>query len=168
MFSGRPRPEVTMSRAMLQTCVLVGLLAAGAHTAYAQTYDLSWYTIDGGGAMFTMGAGGLELSGTIGQFDAGSPAAPLSGGGYSLVGGFWAVAASAPCPGQRGDADCDGVINFFDIDPFVAALFDPVAYAAMYCGGALCTVDVDCSGSVNFFDIDPFLTCLFGGCLPCP
>lgn len=47
-------------------------------------YDLEWNTIDGGGAMFSTG-GGYSLGGTLGQPDAGV----LSGGGYTLAGGFW-------------------------------------------------------------------------------
>lgn len=58
----------------------------GASAALAQTggeYDLAWSTIDGGG-----GSAGTnyQLSGTIGQPDAGPV---LSGGAYSLSGGFW-------------------------------------------------------------------------------
>ena len=63
------------------------LLLAGGAMVYAQTgggYDLSWNTMDGGGAMFSTG-GSYSLGGTIGQPDAGK----LSGGGYTLVGGFW-------------------------------------------------------------------------------
>lgn len=54
-----------------------------------ETYDLSWWTIDGGGGASSGGA--YELAGTSGQPDAGV----LSGGGYELTGGFW-VGASAP------------------------------------------------------------------------
>ncbi len=72
------------------------------------------------------------------------------------------------CPGERGDANCDGGVDFFDIDPFLQALFDPAGYAAAFCGGEICAVDVDCSGGVDFFDIDPFLDCLFSTCPPCP
>ena len=53
--------------------------------AYAQGggFGLKWWTVDGGGGT---GAGGAyALSGTLGQPDAGS----MSGGGYTLVGGFW-------------------------------------------------------------------------------
>ncbi len=56
-------------------------------TALAQSgggYDLTWNTIDGGGATFSTG-GGYTLGGTIGQPDAGQ----MSGGGYTLAGGFW-------------------------------------------------------------------------------
>ncbi len=66
--------------------------------------------------------------------------------------------------GCRGDANCDGAIDFFDIDPFVMAIFDPVAYAALYCDGDTIRTDCNADGAVNFFDIDPFLSCLFAGC----
>lgn len=47
-------------------------------------YDLTWNTVDGGGATFSAG-GGYQLGGTIGQADAGT----MSGGAYSLSGGIW-------------------------------------------------------------------------------
>ena len=52
------------------------------------SYDLSWWTVDGGGAAFSTN-GGYTLGGTLGQPDAGA----LSGGGYTLAGGFWSGAA---------------------------------------------------------------------------
>ena len=57
-------------------------------------YDLSWSSVDGGGATFSTG-GSYELGGTIGQLDAGV----LTGGTYSLEGGFWGGAEGAsPTP----------------------------------------------------------------------
>jgi hypothetical protein len=52
------------------------------------SYEISWYTFDGGGATFSTG-GTYSLGGTIGQADAGI----LSGGTYTLNGGFWNAAA---------------------------------------------------------------------------
>ncbi len=72
------------------------------------------------------------------------------------------------CAGERGDTNCDGNVDFFDIDPFLQALFDLPGYLATYCGGDICAADIDCSGQVDFFDIDPFLDCLFSSCPPCP
>ena len=46
-------------------------------------YAIDWFTIDGGGGASSSGS--LTLSGTIGQPDAGT----LSGGNYTLQGGFW-------------------------------------------------------------------------------
>lgn len=71
---------------VVATALLLALLL-GAVVANAQTgdgYDLSWSTIDGGGATFSEG-GGYTLGGTIGQPDAGG----MSDGGYALSGGFW-------------------------------------------------------------------------------
>jgi hypothetical protein len=67
-------------------------------TAFAQSgggYDLTWSTVDCGGATFSAG-GGYELGGTIGQPDAGEQ----SGGLYGLTGGFWfgVVPIGFPCP----------------------------------------------------------------------
>ncbi len=46
-------------------------------------FDVSWYTVDGGGG--TSSGGDFVLRGTIGQPDAGD----LSGGDFTLRGGFW-------------------------------------------------------------------------------
>ena len=54
----------------------------------AQSYSIDWFTIDGGGGTSTNGQ--YSLSGTIGQPDAG---ATMSGGNFSVDGGFWAFAA---------------------------------------------------------------------------
>jgi hypothetical protein len=49
-------------------------------------YELSWWTVDGGGyTRLASSGGGYEMGGTAGQPDAGV----LAGGGYSLGGGFW-------------------------------------------------------------------------------
>jgi hypothetical protein len=50
-------------------------------------YELSWWTLDGGGG--TASGGGFSLNGTAGQSEAG---AILSGGDYTLVSGFWSSA----------------------------------------------------------------------------
>lgn len=60
----------------------------------------------------------------------------------------------------RGDANCDGVFNNFDIDPFVLALVDAPAYAAAYPGCSIAALDMDCDGALTNFDIDPFVAAL--------
>ena len=63
------------------------LLAAIA--AQGQTnFTIDWSTIDGGGGTSTGGV--YAVSGTIGQPDAG---AAMTGGNFSLTGGFWALYA---------------------------------------------------------------------------
>ena len=72
--------------------VLAALLLPAA-VALAQTggeYDLTWWTVDGGGG--TVASGGYTLAGTAGQPEAG---AILAGGDYTLVGGFWPGGAAA-------------------------------------------------------------------------
>jgi hypothetical protein len=143
------------------------LVAAGlAASAFANDFDLSWYTIDGGGVTFATG-GDFEMGGTIGQPDAGA----MSGGDFELSGGFWFVATSgAPCEGQvLGDANCDGTLNFDDIDCFVSAIIGPDEWISCAPGcdasNYLCANDVNKDGSVGFDDIDQFVTCIVeGGC----
>lgn len=73
-------------KASAKTLVLIfaGLLAAG--SGWAQQYSIDWYKIAGGGGTSTGGV--YSVSGTIGQHDAGTP---MTGGNYSLTGGFWAL-----------------------------------------------------------------------------
>ena len=84
----------------LRLVILIGLMLVITSTVLAQSgggasatpstgYDLSWYTIDGGGDTST--GSGYALMGTIGQADAGLL---MTGGGYSLAGGFWTSGAS--------------------------------------------------------------------------
>ncbi len=63
------------------------LLAASA-AVMAQSYSIDWYKVSGGGGTSTNGQ--YAVSGTIGQHDAGGP---MTGGTYSLTGGFWAIYA---------------------------------------------------------------------------
>ncbi len=72
---------------VLAVALALVILARGVALVNAQTgggYDLTWSTMDGGGAMFSAG-GGYSLGGTTGQPDAGM----MNGGGYTLAGGFW-------------------------------------------------------------------------------
>lgn len=68
--------------------VLLVLCLAGVPSLMAQTYSIDWFSIDGGGG--TSSGGGYVLSGTVGQPDAGR----MSGGSYSLEGGFWSILAA--------------------------------------------------------------------------
>ncbi len=64
----------------------------------------------------------------------------------------------------RADTNCDGRIDFFDIDPFLLALFDAPGYATAYPDCWMITADINRDGLVDSFDIDPLVNCLFGGC----
>jgi hypothetical protein len=58
---------------------------------------------------------------------------------------------------SSGDLDCDGVVNFDDIDPFVSALgADPLTWNLAHPGCHWLNAD----GVVNIDDIDPFVALL--------
>jgi len=61
-----------------------------------------------------------------------------------------------------GDCNCDGAVDFNDIDPFVTALVGQPGYAARYPGCPWLAADIDANGAVDFDDIDPFVARLAG------
>lgn len=104
-------------------------------TNAAPGFDMSWNTLDGGGVTFASG-GDFDLGGTIGQPDTDY----LSGGGFTLAGGFWGRVASPPdCP---GDANGDNAVDFADITAVLANWLDFGAAG-----------DVNNDWEVNFLDI---------------
>ena len=97
----------TVVRTMLMPLIiLVGLAAA-------DDFEVRRPTIDGGGVMHSPD-GDFELSGTIGQPDAGV----IGGDGFTLMGGFWF--------GEPPD-DCnsDGWVNLMDYGDFNGCLSGP-------------------------------------------
>lgn len=66
----------------------------------------------------------------------------------------------------RGDLDCNGTVNNFDINPFVLAIADPAAYALMYPGCDINRADINGDGLVNNFDINGFVDCILDGACP--
>ncbi|MFO1488782.1 MAG: hypothetical protein U1F65_09915 [Verrucomicrobiota bacterium] len=75
---------------LIRLCVVATALAFGISKTSAQSYSIDWYKIAGGGGTSTGGV--YSVSGTIGQHDASANNA-LTGGSYSLTGGFWALYA---------------------------------------------------------------------------
>ena len=63
--------------------IIVPLGLAALMALAAGPFGISWWTVDGGGAVSVGGA--YSLTGTIGQADAET----LRGGPYTLQGGFW-------------------------------------------------------------------------------
>ena len=94
---------------------LAALTIATFAPAVADDFALDWWTIDGGGEMWTTG-GDFELSGTIGQPDAGY----MTGGDFELTGGFWAI-VSAGGPTCPGDIDGDGDTDHSDLGELLSA-----------------------------------------------
>jgi hypothetical protein len=127
---------------------IVAFALATAVAAHAGVeYDCWWSSIDGGGGMSTGGA--FELSGTIGQWDAGPvTAAAMTGGTFELMGGFWAEQA----PSCLADLDGSGDVAAPDLT---------ILLGAWGFGGA---ADFDHNGAVNAAD----LTILLGAWGDCP
>ena len=113
-----------------------------------QSLAIDWFTIDGGGAMASVG-GSFEVSGTIGQPDADI----MAGGGFELVGGFWG-AAWPICY-----ADCDqstgaGVLDIFDFLCFQNSFVLGEPYAC----------DCDPDPACDIFDFLCFQNAFVAGC----
>jgi hypothetical protein len=79
---------------MKSLMTIYALVALMALSASAQSYNISWYKVAGGGG--TSSNGQYSLSGTIGQPDA---SGALMGGNYSITGGFWALISVVQTPG---------------------------------------------------------------------
>ncbi len=59
-----------------------------------------------------------------------------------------------------GDLNCDGAVNFGDINAFVLRLTDPDAYWIAYPDCPSANGDIDGNGTVGFEDINPFVALL--------
>lgn len=93
--------------------VLAVVAAVCVGSTLADDFEITRSTIDGGGVMRSTG-GEFELSGTIGQPDAGT----MSGGGFDLTGGFW-------FPLSLDDCNSDGWVDLIDYDDFDGCLSGP-------------------------------------------
>ena len=79
------------------TCAVIA--CALVHSAFClrvqgQSYSIDWYKVSGGGGTSTGET--YQVSGTIGQPDA---SGAMTGGNYSLTGGFWALFQVLQTPG---------------------------------------------------------------------
>ena len=74
-------PTIQSSILLAAFCVITG--------THAQNFSIDWHTMDGGGG--TSAGGNFSLNGAIGQPDASTQ--PMTGGAFSLTGGFWSLFA---------------------------------------------------------------------------
>jgi hypothetical protein len=74
----------------MKTIKWSGIVCAAffAWNAAAQNYSIDWYKIAGGGG--TSAGATYQVTGTLGQPDA---SGAMTGGSYSLTGGFWSLIA---------------------------------------------------------------------------
>ncbi len=77
---------------------------------------------------------------------------------------LWTAGAAPVC---RFDANCDGDVNFLDINPFVLAISDFPAWRTQYPNCPLGNVDLDGNGTVGFEDINIAVEIIQTGGGPC-
>ena len=127
------------TRTKLALTTVMALFAAA--DTPADDFEISRSTIDGGGVMFSAGAD-LELSGTIGQPDAGT----MSGGDFSLTGGFWFPLAPTDC---NADGGVD-LLDYGDVEPCLSGPHGGLAFPDCNC------FDLDNDGDVDLSDVARF------------
>jgi hypothetical protein len=76
---------------------------------------------------------------------------------------------AAECAGCKGDMNCDGQVDFGDINPFVLALSSPDTWENTFPCCPILNGDINGDCLVDFADINPFVACLSSGVpKPCP
>ncbi len=128
---------MNLAHTLLATTVFALLLGTEASAQVGGPYDLSWNTIDGGGG--TSNGGVYALSGTLGQHDAG-PSPAMTGGVYTLVGGFWPGAAETCHP----DCNNDGDLTVADFGCFQTKFVAQDPYADCNADGNFTVADFGC------------------------
>ena len=125
-------PTVTLQTVLCMLTTTALLMAGG-----TPEFKMSRSTVDGGGVMRSTGDD-YELSGSIGQPDAGT----MTGGGFELVGGFWFESPPADC-------DDDGLVSLFDHETLTSCLLGPGG--GIGAGPCPC-FDVDRDGDITLSD----------------
>ena len=78
-------------------------------------------------------------------------------GFIGVAGGYY---HSLGLKAHYGDLNCDGQVNFGDINPFVLLLTNPAGWQAMYPNCPMLNGDCNQDGVVDFGDINPFVRLL--------
>ncbi|HPM25356.1 MAG TPA: hypothetical protein PLP66_15715, partial [Phycisphaerae bacterium] len=68
-----------------------------------------------------------------------------------------------PCEWHAGDVNCDGLVSFGDINPFVLLMSNPDGYLDAFPDCIRLNGDVNGDGAANFADINAFVLLLSGG-----
>ena len=166
-------PTIDCTR-RIQECVVTLALP---YAASAGTHYLIWQASGTGtsgpwvppvvvpGATSKAGANAMQAwSGSSGRFvaivDSGSSGAP-----QDLV---FVLCGSITGAALPGDMNCDGVVDYADINPFVAALQSQTMYTARYPNCRWLNADVNRNGQVNYADIGAFVRLLGAPPMPLP
>lgn len=135
--------RVRTSRLIVASFAL--LVCSDLKTVVASDLAIDWWTVDGGGGMFSTGDT-LDLAGTVGQPDA---SAVLTAGSLELAGGFWPVFAGEDefC---YGDLNGDNQVGLADLAELLGNY--GVTSGATYEDG-----DLDGDGDVELSDLAELL-----------
>jgi hypothetical protein len=133
---------------MKELVLLLGLLIPA--VSFAQQYSIDWHKVAGGGGTSTGGT--YTVSGTIGQHDAGRP---MTGGNYSLTGGFWALISVVQTPGAPTlyirHVGNTVTVYWLDVSGWSLEQNGDLAVP----GGWSASGSVTTSGGTNYLDITP-------------
>jgi hypothetical protein len=117
----------------------------------------------GGTITWVLAAGGVQIPPGL--------AAPLQGSWFYFEfhnavqtpnGPTFTASFRCGARGVVGDLNCDGVVGFGDINPFVQSLSDPAGYANAFPWCDARNGDINGDGVENFGDINPFVALLSG------
>lgn len=130
-----------MKRNLAGVCSILILVTA----ANAQSIEMRWTTIAGGGGRMASGNGVIELNCTLGEPMAGTSV----GGQYEVTCGFWA-GMPAGCS-LAGDLDSDGNVNLADLTQLLSNF-------GMTGGAVASDGDSDGDGDVDLADLTALLS----------
>jgi len=113
--------------------------------------DMYWYDAGGGLLHQEFNAGGGNLT----TFGTAQPAiARLHM--FHIGQGIDDFQFNTPAPVLRGDMECDGDVDDFDVEPFVLALIDAPTYIAAYPTCDIRRADMNCDRKVDGLDVQGF------------
>lgn len=128
---------------IMKSAIAAMIMALATGSLALGEWELGWRTVDGGGAMRSTSSS-FELSGTIGQPDAGRSDGP----NFGLTGGFWFEHAP-------GDCVLTGAITLHDATAFESCAVGPeVSSPDESCR----CMDFDGDGDVDLRDAAEFQT----------
>ena len=127
------------------------LFSAFSFRGLGQSYTIDWSKIAGGGGTSTSGV--YAVSGTIGQHDA---SGAMSGGPYSVTGGFWSLIAVVQtaglpnlCIAQSGNSV---IVSWPNTG---SCTLQQNANLALANGWTTCGYAINCSNGTNSITITP-------------
>ena len=145
------------------------VMARSSSTTYADIVITGRKASDPAGTMGQLTSVAIGTAGSSGRwgdyFDIAID--PLDDSTFWVVGEYaessgWATwISSFVITPAKGDLNCDGAVDTFDIEPFLMALFNPDDYEMAFPDCDISAADTNDDGAVDAFDIEPFLDILF-------